>query len=52
MISFPIATSNEPDDIQGEDVYEDFECKDIIAQHDSYLHTIGMQMYKIISYPV
>ena len=30
MISFTIATpsSNEPDDIQGEDVYEDFECKD------------------------
>ena len=31
MISFPIATPYEPDDIQGEDVYEDFECKDMIA---------------------
>ena len=33
MISFPTATpsSNEPDDLQGEDVYEDFESKDMIA---------------------
>ena len=32
MISFPIATPYEqPDDIQGEDVYEDFESKDMIA---------------------
>ena len=33
MIKFPTATpsSNEPDDLQGEDVYEDFESKDMIA---------------------